>query len=215
MRFLSAYVAHGRPLDGENRYTLLDGEDVLGEVTLNADDLFGDEATITVPQDRLRPGGELNLRLRSKNGKGIAAVVITYLATGPAIEKGGNHLDVDRTYYRLDPVEANGAVTWKRAPVRETVPTGTLLECEVTIRSSREREYVMVVDRHAGGFEPARDYGMRFEDQPKALDTQTQRYDDRTLFFITRLKRGGDHRAPLRARRRTWARTPRYRRRRS
>jgi len=190
VRFLAAYVAKGRPLDGSSRFTVLNGDETLGEVTLTRDALFTDEATITVPKDKLAPGSELSLTLRSENGKGVATVVMNFVETGPAIEKGGYGLDVTRRYYRLDPVEADGKVTWTRTLVTETVPSGTLLESEIEIATDTAREYVMVTDLYAGGFEPARDYGMQVEGRAEALNTETQRYDDRTLFFITHLPKG-------------------------
>jgi uncharacterized protein YfaS (alpha-2-macroglobulin family) len=77
----------------------------------------------------------------------------------------------------------------ERVPVTETVPSGTVLDVEVEVTTSKEREYVMVVSPHVAGFEPEPDVGGPGNDLAFA-PTAVERYDDRTVFFARTLPAG-------------------------
>jgi uncharacterized protein YfaS (alpha-2-macroglobulin family) len=112
-------------------------------------------------------------------------VTLSWHETGPQIRSSSAGLVVSRRWSRLVVTPGPDGDAAVRTPVEETVPAGTLVESEVTVTTDRPREYVMVVDPHLGGFEPA-------EPPVAAPDAADHReaYDDRTVWFAARLPAG-------------------------
>lgn len=190
VRFLAAHAVTTGALGTGRTVELRQAGKPVGSVTITKETLFDGASTVELPADGLTPGARLSLELVADGPGVVAGVHLTYFETGPAIRRADNGLAVVRRWYRLDPVRTNGSVTWTRVPVTETVPSGTLLECELVVTSPTPREYVFVQDPYAAGFEPVREYGMAVEGRRPASDAHVERYDDRTLFFLTRLPAG-------------------------
>ncbi len=145
----------------------LDGETVW-EGTLDAQSAFTDAAVYDVPAEALAPGRELALGLACPTGAASASVALAFHETGPAIAASTNGFDVTRRFFRLEPTQREGTVIWARSAVTETIPAGTLVECEVVVSTAEPREYVMITSPHAGAFEPAREVGMVVEGREPA-----------------------------------------------
>jgi uncharacterized protein YfaS (alpha-2-macroglobulin family) len=190
VRFLAAYVAKTGDLGVGARIRATVNALEIGRIEVTRESAWKQETVLEVPAELLVPGEELALHLSAEKGGFTAGLHLSFFETGPAIHAGGNGLEITRRWFLLRPQESNGKVTWSRTPFRETVPSGALVECELTVQSAAEREYVMVTDPHAAGFEPAREFGLTVPGRRQAAQAQRERYDDRTLFFVTRMPAG-------------------------
>jgi uncharacterized protein YfaS (alpha-2-macroglobulin family) len=186
--FLAPYGLTLRQAAGAAEYRVFSGERHVGTATRRADDPLAAGAEVALPASVLDQDRVL-LRVVGPGGFSTA-LIVTGWATGPAIAGREHGLKVVRRWFRLDPQPADSGVVYVRTPVVETVPAGTLLECEVEVTTDRAREYVQVTDPHAAAFEPEREVARKVKDRPTALVAETQRYDDRTEFFVTSLPAG-------------------------
>jgi uncharacterized protein YfaS (alpha-2-macroglobulin family) len=188
--FLAARVAARGDLGEGTAVDVSLGGEPVGTASVTRDTLWTGGGIVTVPRNRLFPGQNVVLGLRSTAAGGTAAVTLSFFETGPAIEASDSGFKVTRRLFRLEPKKEDGRVTWTRVPVTETVPSGILLESELTITTPKSREYVMVLDPHAGGFEPEREVAMEVVGRAEATPAHVQRYDDRTGFFLSRMPAG-------------------------
>lgn len=190
VEFLAAYVrATGDLGAGRTVLLALDGETVK-EMTWSRETPSAEAAVWEVPAEVLVSGGSFALTLRCPEGRASAAVALSYFETGPAIRACDAGFAVTRRFFRLSPVERDGKVVFDRTAITETLPVGTLVECEVEVVTPRPREYVMVTSSHAGGFEPVRETGMEVPGRTSATDARKDGRDDRTMFFVARLGAG-------------------------
>jgi uncharacterized protein YfaS (alpha-2-macroglobulin family) len=166
------------------------GDQPLGSVTLDRRSMFGRGEPLQLPPAALLPGATLSVQLVSKGAPVTASVVVRYIEEGAAIRAASSGLQIKRTYWQLIPQETNGAITWRREPLTETVESGALVECELIVTSPEARDYVMIRDPHVAGFEPLRAIGREVPGRLSATEAHQERYDDETLFFITQLAPG-------------------------
>jgi hypothetical protein len=187
--FLAAHAVRTGDLGLGSRADVLLGGEPLGTVAITKESLVSSNAVLDVPKKRLRPGEDLVFEIRTEKGRGRAALSLAWFETGPAIAASEAGFRVTRRWFRLEPPGAGGGA-WRRNEVTETVATGALLECEVRVETERDRDYVMVVDPHVGGFEPERGTATTVEGRDAATPSHVERYDDRTAFFVPRLRAG-------------------------
>lgn len=189
VRFLANYMKKTGDIGTGRTVTLHSGERVLAQVTLTVDDLFGEGTRVRLPGDLLKPGTTVPLSLRTDRGRASAGIALRYFEPGTAIQRTQNGLTVRRTWFEIRFVENDGKITPERHPVTETVASGSLLECVITVETPETRDYVMVTSPHAGGMEPAR--GMRgLGLDLEAPEARRERRDERTHFFFSRLAAG-------------------------
>lgn len=186
--FLVPYGLTLRRAQGSGEYRVFSGERHVATVRRADDDRLAAAATAEIPASVLDQE-RVALTVVGPGGFGVTLLVHGW-ATGPAIAGREHGLKVARRWFRLDAQPADSGVVYVRTPVTETVPAGTLLECEVEVSSDRAREYVQVTDPYAAGFEPERDPGLRVKDRAPALAARLERYDDRAEFFVTALPAG-------------------------
>jgi len=190
VEFLAAYTRATGDLGAGRAVSLdLDGQTIY-EAALDREAALAGPVLVDVPVETLAPGATFRLTLRCAQGGAGAGVALRCHETGPAISASDAGFAVTRRFFRLAPVEREGRLVYERTPVTETVPAGTLVECEVTVETDRPREYVMVTSPHAGGFEPAREVGMTVEGRAPAAASRVDARDDRTMFFVARLPAG-------------------------
>lgn len=191
VRALAAHAVRGGPEAAPRKATLWAGETALMEIVVDRAYLLAGAKPMAVPAEMLVPGAEVTLRLETEGSILMAPVAITYVDTGPAIDASESGFTVSRTWYALTPSrDASDRVVWTREPVTESLPTGTLVECEITIESPTPRTYVMVTDPHIAGFEPALEVGMDVPGRTPAAPAHRERYDEATCFFFSALPRG-------------------------
>jgi hypothetical protein len=190
VEFLAAYVRETGDLGAGRAVALILDRETVWEKTLTAAQAAAGPAVYEVPVEKLAPGTGFTLALRCAGGAASAAVALRYHETGPAIAASDAGFTVTRRFQRLVPHEKDGLVLYTREAVTETVPAGTLVECELVVKTPRPREYVMITSPHAGGFEAVRETGMEIPGRAPATEARSDVRDDRTMFFVARLAAG-------------------------
>jgi hypothetical protein len=158
------------------------GDEVVGVVT---------EAAAHLPRERQvevdggLPGSALRFEAVGTRDS-IFALVVTLegIEAGPALQPADEGLGVTRRWWILAPTTSPGGVVWTRAPLEETVPTGTLVECELVVTSTQDRRYVMITNPHVAGFEPEEVVGVRVPGEDVATLGERDVRDDRTHDWI-------------------------------
>jgi len=137
------------------------------------------------------PEGPITVAAEGPEGTTVAAA-LSFTETGPAIDPADAGYRVERTWYRLVPEQKPGQpVAYTRAAFTETVPSGTILEVEVTVDVAQARDLVMVESPHPAGFEPEPDVALPVPGlAPARKADHTEVRDDRTVFFATELPVG-------------------------
>ncbi len=190
VEFLAAYVRATGDLGAGRELVLSLGSEIVWQGRITADTAPDGVVTYDVPAGALTPGKTLRLTLACPAGSASAGVALRFHETGPAIAASEAGFRVARRFYRLQPQEQDGRVTYECTPVTETLPSGTVVECEVVLETDRPREYVMITSPHAGGFEPARETGFDVPGRTPATEARKDARDDRTMFFVARLPAG-------------------------
>ncbi len=190
VRALSAHAQYtGAAFEGQIVDVAL-GEQPLGSVTLDRQSMFGRNEPLELPHAALVPGTTISVQLSSRGAPVTASVVVRYVEEGAGIRAASNGLEITRRYWQLIPEKQNGRITYHREPLTETVESGALVECELVVKSSEARDYVMIRDPHVAGFEPLRAIGREVPGRQPATEAHQERYDDETLFFVTTLAPG-------------------------
>ena len=190
VEFLAAYVRATGDLGAGKELTLTLGEDTLWHGRVTPETAPEGVVSVELPEAALTPGATVRLTLACPEGSASAGVALRLYETGPAIAASDAGFRVTRRFFRLEVLEREGQVVVERTPVTETLPSGTLVECEVVVESARPREYVMITSPHAGGFEPARETGLEVPGRAPAAEARKDARDDRTMFFVARLPAG-------------------------
>lgn len=186
--FLRAYGAASAQQTTSRTYRVLQGERLLGTLTLEGVALTSGNATLDVSA-LLADTARVDVRVEGPGAFG-ATLILSGFATGPAIQARNAGFRVERRWFRLEPTPREGRVVQVRVPLTETLPAGALVECEVTVTSDRARDYAQISSPHAAGFEPEREVGLEVPGRTPATPAQVERYDDRTEFFVARLPAG-------------------------
>ena len=137
------------------------------------------------------PEGPITVAAEGPQGTAVAAA-LSFTETGPAIDPADAGYRVERAWMRLVAKETPGQpVTYARVPFTETVPSGTIVEVEVTVTAPQARDLVMVESPHPAGFEPEPDVALPVPGlAPAAKADHREVRDDRTVFFVTDLPAG-------------------------
>ncbi|MHC5012076.1 MAG: alpha-2-macroglobulin family protein, partial [Planctomycetota bacterium] len=188
--FLAAYTAHTGDLGaGRSVALLLDG-DVAREIRLTPESVFSEIPVATFEDRVFEPGQVVRVGIRTESGAASAGVALRYHETGPAIAAASNGFSVVRRFHLLERETTEQGVVWTRTPLTETVPSGAVVECELEVSTSREREFVMITSPHVGGAEPLRETAMNVPGRAPATDARVDVRDDTTFFFVTRCGAG-------------------------
>jgi uncharacterized protein YfaS (alpha-2-macroglobulin family) len=165
------------------------GLQIAGEVTFDPQRLFDDGGAIDVTGAALDDGHLARLSVEGPGAFGVN-LMLTGFVTGSAIAKRESGFRVERRFFQLDPVTKDGRVVHTRSEVTETMPAGTLVECELTVTTDRAREYVQVTSPYAAGCEPEREKALEVPGRAPAAQAETERFDDRVEFFVTSMVPG-------------------------
>jgi hypothetical protein len=139
------------------------------------------------------PSGPWVVRATPEGGAVAVSAVLSFTERGPAIAPAATGFEVGRTWWVVEPAAAGDTPALRRRAVTETVPSGAVLDVDVTVTTDRDREMVLVTSPHAAGFEPERAYPATWagEPPPSAVEADhVDRFDDRTVFFVGRLPAG-------------------------
>ncbi|QDU29498.1 MG2 domain protein [Anatilimnocola aggregata] len=144
---------------------------------------------------------EVELRRRGK-GPIYFNAYLTNFTLEDHIEKAGLEVNVNRKYYKLNPVDKKINVAGSRGqPVSQkvekyereelkelaTLKSGDLVEIELEIDSKNDYEYLMFEDMKASGFEPV---DLRSGYNSNSLGAYMELRDNRVAFFVRALARG-------------------------
>ena len=188
--FLTRYAAANDDLGVDRRVDLELNGLPLKAVIVTAADAFGGAGVLELTAAEL-PQGPIRLTATSQGPVTVTAA-LRFTDTGPAIAAADAGFTVSRTWWLLETQDAGGKVVTTRRPVTETVPSGALLEVDVTVTTSTARELVMVTSPFVAGFEPERDLGTVYATPVKEATptAHAETRDDRAVFFVTRLAAG-------------------------
>ncbi|MBL9088692.1 MAG: hypothetical protein JNM10_16255, partial [Planctomycetia bacterium] len=188
--FLTRYAAANDDLGIDRRVDVELNGLALRAVNVSAADAFGGAGVLELGDAEL-PQGPIRLTATSQGPVTVTAA-LRFTDTGPAIAAADAGFTVSRTWWLLETKEASGKVVTTRRPVTETVPSGAVLDVDVTVTTSTARELVMVTSPFVAGFEPERDLGTVYaapvKDATPTAHAETR--DDRAVFFVTRLAPG-------------------------
>src|SRR5207248_3115 len=115
----------------------------LSSVLATPETAFSAEATVEVPAADL-PKGPIEVTVAPESGSASVSAALTFTETGPAIQPADAGFRVSRTWWLLLPAEKGARGGYARKAVTETVPAGSLIDVEVTVKSSEAREFAMV-----------------------------------------------------------------------
>ncbi len=188
--FLTRYAAATDDLGVDRRVDLDLNGLPLKAVIVTAANAFAGAGTLVLEAGDL-PHGEIYLTATSAGPVTVTAA-LRFTDTGPAIAAADAGFAVHRTWWALEAKDVEGRPVIVRRAVTETVPSGTLLDVDVTVTTTTGRDLVMVTSPYVAGFEPERDLGTAYAAPlaPTVAATHTETRDDRTLFFVTRLEAG-------------------------
>jgi len=188
--FLTRYAAATDDLGVDRRVDLDLNGLPLKAVIVTAANAFAGAGTLVLEAGDL-PQGAIRLTATSAGPVTVTAA-LRFTDTGPAIAAADAGFAVHRTWWALEAKDVGGRPVVVRRAVTETVPSGTLLDVDVTVTTTTGRDLVMVTSPYVAGFEPERDLGTAYAAPPTsaAAATHTETRDDRTLFFVTRLEAG-------------------------
>lgn len=185
--FLTRFVAATGDLGADRRVDLDLNGLRLAPVIVTPATAFSGAGVLELPAESL-PKGEIRLTATSEGPVTVTAA-LRFTDTGPAIDAADAGLTVTRTFWLLEPGVVDGKPVVHRRPVTETVPSGALLDVEVTVTTATPREFVQVTSPFVAGFEPERELGLPFAAPPAAAGpvSRTEVHDDRAVFFVARL----------------------------
>ena len=161
----------------------------LRPVTITAENVFSDDATVVLSSADL-PNAPILIKAEPDAGGVYLSASLRFTDTGPAVRSASSGLRVERSFWLVEP--AGTAGKFLRSAVTESVPSGALLDVDVTVTVTSACEFVMVESPHAAGFEPERDFGTTYETPIPAavVADHVDRRDDRTVFFVKALPPG-------------------------
>ena len=187
--FLTRYATATGDLGAGRRVELSMNGLRLRPVAVTPETAFSDAAVVTLEGDAL-PKADVLVAAEADAPVTVTAV-LSFHDTGPAVAPASAGFTVQRTWWRITTDTADGKPVLRRTAVTESVPSGSLLDVEVTVTTDRARELVMIESPHAASFEPEKDTGTPVEGAgPAARADHRETRDDRTVFFVTSLPAG-------------------------
>lgn len=180
---------------------LLDGK-VLKTVAISKENLFSFDGTAIVAGDLLT-AGKHRVEFRKKgSGPLYANAYLTVFTLEDFIEKAGLEVKVERSFYKMVPVDASEAVAgskgqalsqksekFERVPLSsgDRVESGDLIEVELSIESKNDYTYLMFEDWKAAGLEPVE---VRSGHSANGLGAFMELRDEKVALFVRSLPRG-------------------------
>ncbi|NNC90331.1 MAG: alpha-2-macroglobulin [Akkermansiaceae bacterium] len=179
----------------------LDGK-VLKTVTVTKENLFSFDGTVVVAGDALG-AGKHTVELRKK-GRGplYANAYLTVFSLEDFLRKAGLEVKVERSFYKLVPVEATQDVAgskgqalkqkkekFERVALQsgDQVVSGDLIEVELSVESKNDYSYLVFEDWKAAGLEPVE---VRSGYNRNGLGAFMELRDERVAMFVRSLPRG-------------------------
>jgi len=188
--FLTRYAVAENDLGAGREVTVTVNDRPLPPVVVTAENAFTDASSIEVATGEL-PTGPIRVTATSAGAVAVAAT-LSFTDTGPAVAAASAGFTVERRWWLLESTTVDGKPVLRRKAVTETVPSGALLDVEVTVTTDAAREFAMIESPHAAGFEPEKDYGSAYAEPVPSTSRadHVETYDDRTMFFAKGLPRG-------------------------
>ena len=180
---------------------VLDGK-ILKTVKITKENLFSFDGTAVVAGDVLG-AGKHRIELRKK-GRGplYGNAYLTVFTLEDFIRKAGLEVKVERSFYKLVPVEAHQAVAgskgqalsqrrekYERVPLKsgDRVTSGDLIEVELSLESKNDYSYLVFEDWKAAGLEPVE---VRSGYSRNGLGAFMELRDEKVALFVRSLPRG-------------------------
>ena len=180
---------------------LVDGRK-LKEARITADNLFSFDNKLVLEGDAIGTGTHAVELRRTGTGPVYANMYFTYFSLEEYIRKAGLEVKVNRAYYTLVGVDKKIKVAgsrgqaldqnvenYERQEVKDmqTLKSGDLIECELTIESKNDYEYLVFEDMKPAGFEPV---GVRSGYTGNEMGAYVEFRDEKVCFFVRALARG-------------------------
>lgn len=172
------------------------------EVEINGENLFSFDNQFLMVGDELA-SGEHTLELR-RRGRGplYYNAYLTNFTLEDHITRAGLEVQVDRKYFKLEPVDKTVQAAGNRGQVLDQrvekyqrveiddvdeLESGDLVEVELTIQSKNDYEYLLFEDMKPAGFETVE---VRSGYNGNEMGAYVEFRDNRVAFFVRRLMRG-------------------------
>lgn len=171
-------------------------------VEITPDNLFTFDNSFVLTGEAVRDGShEIELR-RTGRGPVYFNAYLTNFSLEDTISRAGLEVKVNRTYYRLTPLDQTSLVPGNRGQaIRQHVEkykrhrledlsiltSGDLVEVELEIESKNDYEYLIFEDMKPAGFEPI---DLRSGYTRNGMGAYMELRDNRTAFFVRQLARG-------------------------
>jgi uncharacterized protein YfaS (alpha-2-macroglobulin family) len=116
-------------------------------------DIFAPEKEVTIDAAKLKPGANNVTIEKSGNGRLYTSGLLTYFATGSAVQPASAGMKVTREYYLLKKERDGDVYVYQKKPFTGTVRTGDEIFVKVKIMPDNPYEYVMLEDPLPAGCE--------------------------------------------------------------
>ena len=180
---------------------IVDGKKIK-TVKVTKDNLFAYDNKVVIAGDALGSGPHKIEIQRSGNGPLYTNTYLTVFTKEDFIKKAGLEVKVDRSYYKLERIDATedtagtqGQVIkhkvekYKRIPLKsgDMLVSGDLVEVELHIHSKNDYEYLMFNDWKPAGLEAV---DVRSGYTNNGMGAYMEMHHEKTSFFVRRLTRG-------------------------
>tara|TARA_B100000900_G_scaffold295034_1_gene253729 strand:+ start:121 stop:870 length:750 start_codon:yes stop_codon:yes gene_type:complete len=180
---------------------LLDGK-TLKTVKISKENLFSYDGMVTVAGDVLATGRHKVELRRSGKGPLYANVYLTVFSREDFLKKAGLEVKIERSYYKLVPVDANESVAGSKGQALqqrreklerrkleqgEQVSSGDLIEVELSIESKNDYSYLVFEDWKVAGLEAVE---LRSGQGGGGLSSYVEYRDEKVSLFVQTLPRG-------------------------
>jgi alpha-2-macroglobulin len=172
------------------------------EVKINGENLFTFDNTYVLAGEALEPGPHTIELRKTGTGPLYWNGYLTNFTLEDEIRRAGLELKVDRSYYKLTPVDKSIQVSGGQGQVvdqqvekynrteidnLDSVASGDLLEIELVVESKNDYEYILFEDMKAAGCEPV---SLQSGYNGNELGAYMELRDNRVALFVQRLARG-------------------------
>lgn len=183
----------------------VDGK-IIKTVSITKQNLFSYDNKVVIVGDALSTGDhQIQISRKSQGPKASPIYTNAYLTVftkQDMIQKAGLEVKVDRSYYKLERVDAaeniagdHGQVVqhkvekYKRIPLKsdDLLASGDLVEVELHIHSKNDYEYLLFNDWKPAGFEAV---DLRSGYTNNGIGAYMELKHEKTCFFVRRLSRG-------------------------
>ena len=171
-------------------------------VTITKDNLFSYDNKVVIAGDALGTGEHQISIAREGKGALYTNAYLQVFTKEDFIRKAGLEVKVDRTYYKLERIDATESTAgtkgqvvdhkvekYKRIPLKpsDMLVSGDLVEVELHIHSKNDYEYLMFSDWKPAGLEAV---DLRSGYTGNSLGAYMEMHHEKTSFFVRRLPLG-------------------------